>query len=336
MYLDNIFDRVAHSQGKEYLFFSGYDYLSVHTHPKFKQLIAEGLEKFGWCYASSRITNTQIKVYEECESLLCAITGKEETVLFNSGFTAGQSVSSLFQGKLVHAPYAHPAIRQAGSIDLAQENWEKETLSLIAHSDAAITIAGDALNPFSVQINDYTFLNAAHHEARLIIDDSHGIGITQNVEKLLPDSTFVQKIFTYSMGKAYGVIAGAVSCDIETAKKLRNLPTYAAVTPPAPGPLYAFVQGQDVYAEQLEKLRSNLAYIQSLLKDCKGVKFHPSIPAILLPSDISEKDFFDMGCIISSFAYPDPKGPRLNRLVINAAHTKTDLEKVVEILYRMI
>ncbi|MFT4204115.1 MAG: aminotransferase class I/II-fold pyridoxal phosphate-dependent enzyme [Chitinophagaceae bacterium] len=330
MFLDGLFGRNAFIDGKEYLFFSGYDYLSVHIVSEFYRLVQEGIQKYGWVYPSSRISNTQISLYEDCEARLSEITNTEETVLFGSGFNAGQSCIALFGNDIDNAPLSHPAILQQKSLLYDFDNWKDGLIN--DNNDHPIILASDAVNNFSLLKYDFDSFTALNRKATFIIDDSHGIGVTGatggGAAEYIPRNPNIDYLFTYSMGKAFGIEAGAVSTNKYFANQLRSLPSFTAVTPPSPGPLYAFLHGKDIYAQQLEKLRNNIQYMAELLKDIPNIKIHPELPIVLLPSNTNEQNFFNNGFIISSFAYPDPNGEKLNRLVLTAAHTKVDLEKV--------
>src|SRR5215216_6199390 len=103
--------RTAFINGKEYLFFSGYSYLGMQYIPEFVALIKEGIDKYGWLFPSSRISNTQVAIYEECESLLSSITQTENTVLVSSGFMAGKLATALWRKEVFNLDPSHPAIQ---------------------------------------------------------------------------------------------------------------------------------------------------------------------------------------------------------------------------------
>jgi len=81
--------RTAFINGKEYLFFSGYSYLGMCYVPEFLSLVIEGISKYGWLFPSSRVSNTHLALYEECEALLSSIAQSEDTVFVSSGFMGG-------------------------------------------------------------------------------------------------------------------------------------------------------------------------------------------------------------------------------------------------------
>lgn len=70
----------------------------------------------------------------------------------------------------------------------------------------------------------------------------------------------------------------------------------------------------------------NITCFETRIKDFPGIQHGAGLPMFILPTAINENIFFDAGIIISSFAYPDPKGKALKRIVLNAQHTKDDLD----------
>lgn len=174
----------------------------------------------------------------------------------------------------------------------------------------------------------------------MIVDDSHGMGLLgingEGIISLLPKNTTTSYVLTYSLSKALNIVAGAISCSSSLAEELRTMPEYTASTAPSPALLHAFINGQDLYAMQREKLRNNISYFQSLIKELKEVIFHPLLPIFILPSTVDEEKLLQHKIIISSFSYPDPAGKKIQRIVLNALHTKTDLEILAEALNKIL
>ncbi len=333
-FLDEQPGRTVRINSREYLFFSGYNYLGVSQDPEFRQLVVEGTSRFGWLFPSARISNTRLSVYRECEALLSSITGSEDTVLTSSGFSAGQMAVG---GKpVINAPGSHPAILRERSGHPSFPDWAAWVVSGVNNGLFSGPVASDSLSPLSATLNDFGLLAGIRRDLDVIVDDSHGIGIIgrgKGVSGLVPRSGHLKYTFTYSLSKAFGIPGGAVSCSAEDASRLRALPAYTAVTPQSPGLLYAFIKGQQVYSRQLDKLRQNIARFSGAVADLPGISGHPELPVFILNGHYREEDLFDHGIIISSFAYPDPKGPRLNRIVLNALHTGSDLERLSDALH---
>ena len=329
-YLDGKPGRTAKIKGKEYTFFSGYNYLGINEDPEFQELVLEGAARFGWLFPSSRISNTRLEIYEECEALLSAITGSEDTVLTTSGFNAGQIATQGYS--VVNAPGSHPAILKCRSKHHDFKDWTQWiTDELNSGQLEERVIASDTVNPLSATLHDFNFLSGIQHSLRVILDDSHGIGLIgqgKGIGALVPRVNNIEYTFTYSLSKAFGISGGAISCSSEEATRLRSLPAYTAVTPQSPAQLYAFIKGQHIYARQQEKLRANIQHFGECVSDLPGIHFHPDLPVFVLDERYREEDFLQRGILISSFAYPDPAGKKLNRIVLNALHTPDDLENL--------
>ncbi len=105
--------RTAIIDGKEHLFFSGYSYLGMSHVIEFIELVKEGIDKYGVLFPSSRISNTQLGIFETMEAFLSQLTSQEETVIYSSGFLAGRAVvDALYKigAKCFAAPATHAAV----------------------------------------------------------------------------------------------------------------------------------------------------------------------------------------------------------------------------------
>jgi 8-amino-7-oxononanoate synthase len=339
LYLDGKPGRTAWVKGKEFIFFSGYNYLGINADAEFIQLVAEGTGKYGWLFPSSRISNTRLAVYEECEALLSNLTGAEDTVLLPSGFAAGRVASSYHQGVVHNAPGSHPAILQHRSARANfndWSNWISQDIE-IREPGAPLIIASDSVNPLTATVHNFSFLNSFSRPVVAIIDDSHGIGIIGNngygAGTMVPRTDNVDYLLTYSLSKAFGISGGAISCSKPWAEKFRTMPEYAGVTPVSPAQVYAFIKGQHIYQRQRHKLMDNITYFENCVKDIPGVQHSAGFPVFVLPVFIDESLFYNNGMLISSFPYPDPKGKTLKRIVLNALHTNNDMDRIASVLH---
>jgi 7-keto-8-aminopelargonate synthetase-like enzyme len=315
--------RTAYVNGQEYLFFSGYAYLGMHYVPEFLALVKEGINKYGWLFPSSRVSNTRLALYEECEALLSSIAQAEDTVLVSSGFIAGKLATALWHKEVFNLDPSHPAIQ-------ANNNRASENESHV--------LAIDSVNVLTANITDFSFVNN-NEQKIIIIDDSHGIGLIGRDGEGICNALITNKntsyVLTYSLSKAWNITGGAISCSKSIADMLRTQPHYTACTPPPPSALYAFAKGQHLYRMQRERLKNNISYFQSLIKGLDEIHFNCGLPIFILPETIDEQKLFAKHIIISSFSYPDPKGKKIQRVVLNALHTKNDLEILADNLRKV-
>ncbi len=106
--------RICFINREEFLFFSGYSYLGINHIEEFRELVKEGVDKYGILFPSSRISNTRLKLYGEFENDLSELTGMQDTVSFSSGFLAGITITDILSSykNVFTAPYTHPSCCQ--------------------------------------------------------------------------------------------------------------------------------------------------------------------------------------------------------------------------------
>lgn len=314
--------RTAFINGKKYLFFSGYNYLGMQQVPEFAALVKEGIDKYGWLFPSSRISNTRLEIFEEAEMLLSSITGMEASVIVASGYVAGRIATAPFAGNISNLQPSHPAIQRSNE-----------------HHHSNI-FAIDSVETINSSVTDFSFVTKDTTNKKIIVDDSHGIGLIgkngEGIISRLPQNNNTQYILTYSLSKAFHINAGAISCSKEMAANYKKDHAYTSATAPSPALLYAFINGRYMYAAQRKKLQISMHYFQQLIKDLDCIYHHPELPVFILPGNIDEQKFFNEKIIISSFAYPDENGKKINRIVLSALHTKEDLEMLANLLHKIL
>ena len=337
--LENTPGRKCIIGGKEFLFFSGYAYLGMSYVKEFTQLVKEGIDKYGVLFPSSRISNTRLKLYEKFEKRLSAITGRKDTVSFSSGYLAGKTIAAILSShkNILVAPDTHPAINiETGQItnSLNFNDWKNEVVDLINFSDEnEFVLLADSVDILKAGIHNFSFLENIRHFKKIIflIDDSHGIGILgkngKGIISDLPKKENIEYIICYSLSKAFTIEGGAVSCSKEWANKLRQHPNYTGSTAINPSLIYAFLRSKKLYASQRKMLIKNILYLKKHLPP--HILNHDSdLPVFICENENAEDFFYKKEIIISSFGYPDPLSKKINRIVINALHTKKDLRKL--------
>jgi len=155
----------------------------------------------------------------------------------------------------------------------------------------------------------------------------------EGISSRLPRKENIEYIITYSLSKAMNIQAGAISCSKkERAENIRKSSWYAATTPPSPSMLYAFFRSQKIYQQQRNILDRNKKLLRDLFAKRKDIHFNNELPVFIFPEEYDEDFFAKQGIIISSFAYPDPNGKKINRAVLTALHTESDLQRFADAL----
>ena len=342
-YFTDLPDREIICKGKPYLQFSGTSYLGMGSHPEFRQMLISGLLKHGPNHGSSRNSNVQLPIYDAFESHFAAGSGAAEAALLSSGYMAGQLALNTLR-PLVDltwtAPETHPAITfgsQQASGD-SHSQWQKKCVAK-SHElmGQKILILSNAVNPLLPEIYNFKWLKklSPANKYFLLIDDSHAFGLlgegvfgTYGQWKNLP----VELMVCGSLGKALALPAGIILGSQPMISEVRKNAIYRTSSPPAPAFLEAFMKGRDIYRRQQEKLNKNLHYMFSALEGMEGFKFLPDYPVVSFEAASWVERLHQEGFALSSFPYPLPGSPPVNRIVLSAWHLLSDLEKLVKAL----
>lgn len=333
--------RTAHTPQGEWLFFSGYAYLGIHQLPQVQKAYEAATRQFGWLYPSARISNTPLALYTQAEQALSTLTGTADTVLLGSGFMAGRAaVEVLTTNAIVYrSPFCHPAIATGQPTTGSWQQWVQQTEEAISNytGQQPQVILSDAVNPLTAEVADFSFLSHIQRPVICLIDDSHGMGVLGNkgegIFTCLPRKDTIEYVFTYSLAKAMNIPAGAISCSQpSTAQLIRQTAWYGTTTPPAPAPLQVWLNNADVYEQQLLKLRQNIDVMRQGIGSWSTIASHPLLPVFRLPTGADAAYFEKHQILISSFAYPNPDGIPVNRVVLSALHTPGDIQALIAAL----
>jgi 8-amino-7-oxononanoate synthase len=334
------------SAGENKLFFAGTAYLGMPFNTKFRELFIRGMEIYGVNHGASRNNNITLDIFSIAERVAAKRFNSEDAILLSSGYLAAQLVVQYYDAshELIYAPDSHPALC-LGLPNLPQINfqdWVDQTIEKVNKSNRPCLIISNALNNLLPEIYDFNWLTRidSTKEVIVLLDDSHGIGITGNNGKgcysRIVETTTAQVIVIASMAKAMGVDAGLVISKTSIISQIRSSPIYAGSSPPSPGALYAFVNSEEIYHQELKSLWQNIQLFIDLLKPGNHLFYLPNFPVFLLNDQTIADGLLQKGIHISSFPYPDPEGKKLNRIVFTSAHKATEIELLASIINELL
>lgn len=331
MIVDQFPDRIIQVNGVEYLYFGGTSYLGMTTNLDFQQILFESIKKWGTAYGSSRNSNIKLSIYDTAEKLLAKNTRAEAALAVSSGMIAGKFVVdylSKVTDAIFHFPDTHPALLDSTSLPIVTNG---ELNSKIFDSKVAkIAIVTDSIPGFSVEPVDLKILLTIPKEKEifLVIDESHSLGIYDNewINYLEKDAIKIIKVA--SMGKALGLSGGVIAGNFAIISEIRNQKTFIGASGMNPAYLNTYVNAQELYLKQKQKLEQNLIYIEENFTNREGFTFNAKYPVIYVSNESVSKKLFENKIITTSFNYTN-SSEKLNRIVINANHTKQDLEHLI-------
>lgn len=325
---------------EEKFFFGGTAYLGMPFNEEFKQLVFEGINRYGTNFGASRNNNLTLDVFAMAEAEAACRSKAEDSIIASSGYLCAQLVVQHFMGKckFIYAPDTHPAlwIGQPQPPKISFREWTNYAIDKVNNSDKPVLLITNSLNNLVPEIYEFGWLNKINSDRKisLLVDDSHGLGITgkngEGVYPGIPQLPNVQTIVIASLAKAIGMDAGVVLGTKKIIEDLRTSPVYAGASPPSPGFLFAYVNAAAIYQQELEKLRANMKFLSSFLDEEKSLYFLKDFPVYLINDSHAAEYLSSKGILISSFAYPDPASKVLNRVVLNSRHSKEEMRRLAE------
>lgn len=331
--------------GRTCLFFSGFAYLGLHQLPAFKTLLIQGIEQYGTVFPSSRAGNLRLSLYEEIEHALCTLLHQQAATVFSSGYLASQAAVQYgaSRGELLYAPGTHPSLwHQTPALPLiSREDWINETIEKVnTHPDNHFVIVTDTVNPLTSTIHSFHWLESLQRKVLVIADDSHGIGILgpagEGSIHFLPVLPPVRYLLTASLAKAYSVQGGVVAGHAADIMALKKQPLHVGSTPMMPANAYAWLHAGELIQKMRRLLQQNIAW---LLRLTAGSTIHNphGLPMFILPTgDDLVHYLLERDVIISSFPYPQPHSPVVNRAVISALHLQEDMTTLQRFMQKFI
>jgi 8-amino-7-oxononanoate synthase len=348
---------VLTSDGTEYLWFSGTDYLGMGHNEEFRSYLLEGINLYGTHFGSSRNNSLQLDIFQEAETLLARFVRGDSALLISSGMLAGQLVMNEIDNIVReagtssevayhYAPRAHPAIwgkdyKSNGS------NWNTWAAGIVAlvnagSNDTVHVICSDATGSPMVEDCDLSIFNMLRdfENVWLIVDESHSLGVSgpngNGAGGKLNATLRKKTIFLSSLNKALGIPGGAIWGSEHITALLRKSPWFAGASPPAPAYVYTLKKllETNAYDFAFSKLSENIEYLNKQIQSSGLFVSLPGYPVMCSKNTDLFDHLLKNGIMASCFSYPLPTDAPITRLAISSLHQKEDLNRLAEVCNR--
>jgi glycine C-acetyltransferase len=333
------------------------NYLGLANHPAIVAAAHEALDRWGYGMASVRFICGTQALHRELEERLSEFLGTDDTILFSSCFDANGGLfealldesDAVISDQLNHASIID-GIRLCKARRLRYANGDMDELEARL-GDAADArrrlIATDgvfSMDGYLAQLDRICEL-AERHDALVMVDDSHAVGVVGPGGRGTPEHHGVVErvdIVTGTLGKAIGGASGGyVSGRGEIVELLRQRSRpYLFSNSLAPPVVAASIRALELIqasAELRDRLRENTAHFRGRMTEL-GFDIlpgeHPIAP-VMIGDEVTAAAFsarlVDLGVYAVSFSYPVvPRGTARIRTQMSAAHSIADLDFAAE------
>ncbi|WP_340646226.1 8-amino-7-oxononanoate synthase [Phenylobacterium sp.] len=343
--------------GRRLLSFSCNDYLNLSHHPAVKGAAIAAVERYGAGAGASRLVTGDHPIFGELEARLAALKGKDAACVFGSGYLANAGIIPTLMGPgdlILADELAHACIwsgaQLSGATVLAFRHNDMADLAekLAGHrgaaarcliaTDGVFSMDGD-LAPLD-QISDL----ARAHDAWLLVDDAHGLGVVgaggAGSGSLYPTARIDLAMGTFSKALGgYGAYVCASGPVIDLIKTRARTFLYTTGLPPANAA--AALAALDVIAAEPDLVAAPLANARRFTR---GLNL-PDATSAVVPILIGEADrALDIAQSLESAGFlavairppTVPAGTARLRLAFTAGHTSRDIDGLMSAIVGLI
>lgn len=356
---------------REFIRMNSNSYLGMSLRPRIIEAEEKAAAKYGAGPGAVRFISGTYDTHTELERRLAEFHGREAAMIFSSAYaTIVSSIVPLTTDKtiLISDELNHNSIINAMRLSrpLGKEVYPhsdmkglREALEkasrvpgakrAVVVTDGIFSMRGDHAPLKQVmqlaQQYDYKF----EENVVVIVDDSHGVGAFGKTGRGTEEYTRAPKcdVLVGTLGKAFGVNGGYVASSAEVIRFLRETsPMYIYSNPITPAEAAAAMAALDMLdspegVELLARLRSLTKRFGDGLV---GLGFeiipgeHPVVPLMVRDTARTRalvKHLRENGVLATGLTFPVvPRGDEEIRFQVNADHTESDIDAVLEVLSR--
>ncbi len=346
--------------GRKVLMFGSNSYLGLTNHPEVIQAAVDATKKYGTGCAGSRFLNGTLDLHLELEKELAEFVGKEDAIIYSTGFQVNLGVVSCLTGRedyIICDELDHASIvegrRLSFSTQLRFKHNDMQSLEKVLQKckpDSVKLIVVDGV--FSMEgdiapLPEITAL-AKKYNANVMVDEAHGLGVlgengrgTCNHFGVTNDVDLIMGTFS----KSLAAIGGFIAADKTIINYLRhNSRSYIFSASNTPAATAAARQALHIMKREPERLNHLWEITHYALDQFRQNGFeigHTATPIIPLYVRDMEKTFmvtkmlFDEGVFVNPVIPPacSPEDT-LIRFSLMATHTKEQIDFAVDKLIK--
>ena len=336
--------------GREYVLFTSNDYLGLAAHPEVTAAAGGAARRFGAGAGSARLLHGSTPLHEDLQERLARLTGQQSSLLFSSGYMANLGLlaalagngDAIFYDERAHAsiidgarlsraaalPYPH---NDAGRLDDLLRRTPARRRMVVTES--VFSMDGDTA-PLEALGE-----TASRHDALLVVDEAHAIGIFGAGSGLLGSFDDIPAVVTGTLSKSLGSVGGFVAGDRTLVEFLIDRArTFIFDTALPPSAVAAAAAALDVARNEPWRRKRVLDFGETLRSRLNRLGYPPScsdsqiVPVLLgkPAAAVAAEEHLKAHGILARAVRPPavPRGTSRIRFGVTAAHEEEHLRQV--------
>ncbi len=349
-------------KGHNVLMFGSNSYLGLTSHPKVKEAAIAAIKKYGSGTAGSRFLNGNLDIHIELEERLAKFVHKDAALAFATGFQSNLGAVPTVVGRndiaiideQCHASiidatrlsfgrilkYRHNDMSSLEKVLKNNNNLNGDGIRLIV-SDGLFSMEGDIAN-----VDEMVSL-AKKHDASVMIDDAHGLGVlgekgsgTVNHFGLDKEVEIIVGTFSKSLASVGGFIAGSNELINYLQHNARSLIFSASLPPASAGSVIAALDIIENEPEHIERLWENTHHAIDCFHELGMEIGHSETPIIPVYIRDNEKAFLISKMLLEKGVFVNPvispavrPEDSLLRFSLMATHTIDMVDRAIDAIY---
>jgi 8-amino-7-oxononanoate synthase len=348
-------------EGRPVLLFSTNNYLGLANDPRMKEKAIEAIEQFGTGSGGSRLTTGNFSLHEKLEHTIASFKGKEDAIVFSSGFLANVGTISSLMGRgdvILSDALNHASIIDGCRLSKADtliydhvdmNDLEKKLQSAASYRRKLIVTDGVFSMDGNIAPLPAIVSLAKRYDAMVMVDDAHATGVlgasgagTAEYFGLTGKIDLLMGTLSKSVGAEGGYVAASRSIIQYLRNKARS---FIFQTSLSPSVVAASIEGIRIIHEERERrvrLLENAQFLRKGLTEAGFSLVDGSTPilAVLIGSAHDAVHFSkrleDEGIYAPAIRPPTvPEGMSRIRITVMATHQQEQLEYVLHTFFKI-
>ena len=342
--------------GRRTIMLGSNNYMGLTSDQRVIDAAKDALEKFGAGCSGSRFLNGTLSLHVELEKMLAEFTGYEDVMTFGTGFQTNLGIISAICGRsdyIFFDRWNHASLVDATRLSFAKvskydhndmDDLEKRIAS--SPEDSGKLIVADGVFSMEGDVADLPNIVriARKYGARIMIDDSHGIGVLGEHGRGVGEYFGLEKEVDILMGtfsKSFASLGGFMAGPKDVITYCRHVSRpfiFSASIPPSNAA--AVIEAIKIIEKEPERrirLMENAEYLREGYKRI-GVPARESVaPIIPVDTYTRERTFKVVKALLEEGVYVNPvfppavpEGQAIIRTSLTATMTKEQLDFALE------
>jgi 8-amino-7-oxononanoate synthase len=337
--------------GRELVSFCCNDYLGLAQHPALRRTAAIAAEEHGVGSGASRLVTGNHPLYPELEARIARLKGTEDACVFGSGYLANIGLVPTLVGpgdlvlsdSLSHAS-THAGVRlsRARAETFAHNDFDDLQRVLrqlrAAHRHCLVLTEGVFSMDGDRAPLDQLAALTAEHDAWLMVDDAHGLGVLGGGRGSVFEFDPRPRIDVHmgTLSKAVGAYGGFVAASRAVVDLVRTRARSLIYSTGLPPPVVAAaIAGLDIIAAEPARAAAVLAKARRF---AAALGLPPAasaiVPLVLGDSEAAlaaSAALAERGFLVTAIRPPTvPPGTARLRITFSAAHDDADVDRLAE------